>query len=390
MHTSEEQILSYLIFNGGGTIPGMAADLGISIGTTTKWVSGMCREGFVRDSGVMETASGRKPHRFELNPAAGCFLGIDIADRTLSFGLMDFAGRLVDSRRDIPFALQNTPQALEKVFSETDAVLREWPQAREKLLAAGIMIPGRVNMHTGKTYTNFSFTDSPLAEVFRKRLGCPVLLCNDTHAMTCAEYMQGHNHDRKNLIYINVNWGLGAGIIIDGKLYSGKSGYAGELGHVYGFDNEILCRCGKKGCIETEISGQALRRKLTGRIRSGESSILSRRVLTDDTPLTLPEIMDAVHREDVLCIDVIEEVGRLLGIRVAGLVNLFNPELVVIGGELSLAGDYLLQPLKTAINKFSINLVNQDTEIRLSSLGEDGAVLGACLMARAHRYNVKH
>ena len=382
MHTGEEKILSYLIFNGGGTIPGMAAELGVSIGTATKLITGLVREGLVRDSGVIETSSGRKPHRFELNSDAGYFLGIDIADRFLSFGLMDFAGRLVGSRRNIPFSLQNTPQALGKVFGELDAVLQEWTEARGRILAAGIMIPGRVNMNTGNSYTNFSFTDAPLAEVFSKHLGCPVHLCNDTHAMTCAEYMQGHNHDRKNLIYINVNWGLGAGIIIDGKLYSGKSGYAGEIGHCHGFDNDILCRCGKKGCVETEISGLAFRRKLTARIRNGESSILSHRVLSDETPLSLQEIMNALRQEDVLCIDVIEEIGRMLGVRLSGLLNIFNPELVIIGGELSHAGDYLLQPLKTAVNKYSVNLVNQDSEIRLSTLGDEGTVLAACLMAR--------
>ena len=390
MHTNEDQILSYLIFNGGGTIPAMAAELDVSIGTATKLVAALAEDGLIQDSGVMETASGRKPHRFELNPEAGYFLGIDISDRFLGFGLMDFAGKLVDSRLDIPYSLQNTPQSLEKVFAETEAVLKEWEVCRPRIRAIGISLPGRVSMERGKSFTNLSFTDAPLADVFRKRLGVPAFLCNDTHAMTFAEYMQDQAQARKNMIYINVNWGLGAGILLDGKLYTGKSGFAGELGHVHGFDNEVLCRCGKKGCLETEISGQALRRLLTERIRAGESSILSRRVLTDSEPLSLSEIMNAVHREDVLCIDIIEGIGLRLGVQIAGLINLFNPELVVVGGELSLAGDYLLQPIKAAVNKYSLNLVNQDTIIRLSSLGSDGAPLAACLVARinSHYHNL--
>ena len=164
--------------------------------------------------------------------------------------------------------------------------------------------------------------------------------------------MQGCVKGEKDIIFVNVSWGVGIGIIIDGKVYTGKSGFSGEFGHVNAYDNEIICHCGKKGCLETEASGSALHRILLERIKSGESSILSTRISGEEDPITLDEIITAVNKEDLLCIEIVEEIGQKLGKQIAGLINIFNPELVIIGGTLSLTGDYITQPIKTAVRKY--------------------------------------
>ena len=205
--------------------------------------------------------------------------------------------------------------------------------------------------------------------------------------MTYGEYMQGCVKGEKDIIFINVSWGLGIGIIIDGKIYTGKSGFSGEFGHVNAFDNEIICHCGKKGCLETEASGSALHRTLLERIRMGENSILSNRAKTDNT-LTLDEIITAVNKEDLLCIEIVEEIGQKLGKQIAGLINIFNPELVIIGGTLSLTGDYITQPLKTAVRKYSLNLVNKDSVIMTSKLKDKAGIVGACMLARSRMFEI--
>ena len=204
--------------------------------------------------------------------------------------------------------------------------------------------------------------------------------------MTYGEYMQGCVKGEKNIIFVNISWGLGIGIIIDGKVYTGKSGFSGEFGHVNAFDNEILCHCGKKGCLETEVSGSALHRILLQRIANGESSILSNRTNKEDAPLTLDEIITAVNKEDLLCIEIVEEIGQKLGKHIAGLINIFNPELVIIGGTLSLTEDYITQPIKTAIRKYSLNIVNQDSVIMTSKLKDKAGVIGACMLARSRMF----
>ena len=124
-----------------------------------------------------------------------------------------------------------------------------------------------------------------------------------------------------------------------------------EFGHVNAFDNEILCHCGKKGCLETEASGSALHRTLLERIARGESSILSERAAEAENPITMDEIIEAVEKEDLLCIEIVEEIGQKLGRQIAGLISIFNPELVIIGGTLSLTGDYIIQPIRTAVRR---------------------------------------
>ena len=151
-------------------------------------------------------------------------------------------------------------------------------------------------------------------------------------------------------------------------------------------DNEIICHCGKKGCLETEASGSALHRILLERIGSGESSILSKR--TAENPPTLDEIITAVNKEDLLCIEIVEEIGQKLGRQIAGLISIFNPELVIIGGTLSSTGDYIVQPIKTAIRKYSLNLVNKDATVTVSKLKDKAGVVGACMLARSRMFEI--
>ena len=144
----------------------------------------------------------------------------------------------------------------------------------------------------------------------------------------------------------------------------------------------ILCHCGKKGCLETEASGSALYRKFLEKLHNGQSSLLTQQKENEDE-ITLNDIIDVALQEDILAIELIEEVGNTLGKHVAGLINLFNPELVIIGGTLANAGDYLILPLRSAIKKYSLNLVNKDSAIKVSKLGDKAGLLGASLLARS-------
>ena len=378
---TRNQILSLLTHQDGCTIPQAAEALGLSVGTVTKYISALVEEGYLEDLGAVESASGRRPHVYSLRAGAGHFLGLDVNDRYVNVGLMDFRGGmhqttlLEDYVLDAPDAFERLCRILEKAVALAEA-------KGFHILGCCVSIPGRIDSSTGNSYSNFYIPGNPLAARLQAQVHIPLHIYNDTRAMTYGELLHGAGAGCRNMLMINVNWGLGLGIVIDGKVYCGKSGYAGEFGHVYGFDNQVLCRCGKRGCNETEISGQALQRQLTERIRRGETSILSRRVLSSEKPLLLSEIMDAVAREDVLCIDVIEQIGIRLGEKTSGLINVFNPEIVIVGGELAMTGEYLLNPMRMAVNKHAIHLVSQDTRICRGTLGMDAGIVGACLVAR--------
>lgn len=382
----KKRIITHYIYNGSSTITDLSKELDLSIPTVTKFISEMCEDGYINDYGKLETSGGRHPSLYGLNPESGYFIGVDIKKLAVNIGLINFKGDMMELKMNIPYKFENTPEAMEELCTLISSFIKKTKVNTEKILNININISGRVNPESGYSFSLFNFSECPLAEVLTEKIGYQVCIDNDTRAMTYGEYLQGCVKGEKNIIFVNVSWGLGIGIIIDGKIYTGKSGFSGEFGHINVFDNEILCHCGKKGCLETEASGSAIYRILQKRIKNGECSILSNRTNNQELPLTLDEIISAVNKEDLLCIEIVEEIGQKLGKQIAGLINIFNPELVIIGGTLSLTDDYIAQPIKTAIRKYSLNLVNQDSAITVSKLKDKAGVVGACMLARSRMF----
>lgn len=382
----KKRIITHYIYNGSSTITDLAREMDLSVPTVTKFITEMCEEGYINDYGKLETSGGRHPSLYGLNPESGYFIGVDIKQFAVNIGLINFKGDMVDLKMNIPNKFENTPEGLENICKLINSFTKKLSIDTEKILNININISGRVNPESGYSFSQFNFEERPLAEILTERLGYKVTIDNDTRAMTYGEFLKGHVKGEKDVLFVNVSWGLGVGIIIDGKIYTGKSGFSGEFGHTNVFDNEIICHCGKKGCLETEASGSALHRILIERIQHGESSILSDRIAIKNNPLTLDEIIAAVNKEDVLCIEIVEEIGQKLGKQIAGLINIFNPELVIIGGTLSSTGDYLTQPIKTAIRKYSLNLVNKDSVIHTSKLKDRAGIVGACMLARSRMF----
>ena len=382
----KKKIITHYIYNGSSTITDLAKELDLSVPTVTKFISEMCEEGYINDYGKLETSGGRYPSLYGLNPESGYFIGVDIKKFAINIGLINFKGDMVELKMNIPFKSENTSEALEELCKLILQFIKKVDIDNDKILNININVSGRVNPESGYSFSQFNFEERPLAEVLTEKIGFRVTIDNDTRAMTYGEYMKGCVKGEKDIIFVNVSWGLGIGIIIDGKIYTGKSGFSGEFGHTNVFDNEIICHCGKKGCLETEASGSALHRILIERIQNGESSILSNRILSKDNVLTLDEIIASVNKEDLLCIEIVEEIGQKLGKQIAGLITIFNPELVIIGGTLSLTGDYITQPIKTAVRKYSLNLVNKDSAIMTSKLKDKAGIVGACMLARSRMF----
>ena len=377
----KQRIITQIIYAGTTTITELSKQIGISVPTVTKFVDEMCEEGYVIDCGKLETSGGRHPSLYGLNAESGYFVGVDVKVNMLNLGMVDFKGDILDTRSGIPFKLENTPECLDLLCNEISSYISSLDIDKTKILNICVGITGRVNPTTGQSYTRLNFTEEPLAKVIEEKVGYNVCIDNDCRAMAYGEYIKRSTKCPKNLIYITVNWGLGMAIIIDGKLYNGMSGFAGEFGHNYGYDNQQICYCGKKGCIETEVSCSALYRKFIERLRSGENSILLKEKSIDE--ITLEDIIDAVHREDVLGIELVQEIGSKLGRHIGDLINVLNPEMVIIGGELSKAGEYLLPSIISNVRKYTLNLMYKDSDIVLSELKGQANVVGAALLARS-------
>ena len=384
----KKKIIAHYIYNGTSTLPDLSKEMELSVPTVTKLIGEMCEEGYINDYGKLETSGGRHPFIYGLNPQSGYFVGVDIKRFSVNIGMINFKGDMVSLKMHIPYKFENTKEGLNALCVIVLDFIKKTQIDENKILNINVNVSGRINPESGYSFSRFNFEERPLTEVLSEKLNFPVTIDNDTRAMAYGEYIQGCVKGEKDILFFNISWGIGMGIIIEGKIYKGKSGFAGEFGHVNTYDNEIMCHCGKKGCLETEASGLALHRILRERIQNGENSILSERALSNNPPLTLNELVAAINKEDLLCIEIVEEIGQKLGRQIAGLINVFNPELVVIGGTLSLTEDYLIQPMKTAIRKYSLNLVNKDSVITLSKLKDKAGVIGACTLARSRMFEI--
>ncbi len=382
----KKSIINLFINEGNNTITELSKELDVSIPTITKFINELIDRELIMEYGKVQTSGGRYPILYGLKPDSIYFIGADMSRHHLHIALMNFKGEIVDYQMGIKYEFKNTAESFDILHEHLQSFIDNVKVPKNKLFNINLNISGRVNPESGYSYSNFYFSEQPITEILTEKLNFNVGIDNDTRAMALGEYMSGAVQGEKNVIFVNAGWGLGIGIIIDGKPYYGKSGFSGEFGHFPIFDNEILCHCGKKGCLETEASGRAVHRMVIERIKNGESSILTKQVNDLDT-LTLTDIMQAVAKEDPLCIEIIEEVGYILGKYIAGLINIFNPELVVIGGQLSLAEGFLLLPIKSSIRKYSLNLVNRDSKIVTSKLKLKAGIVGACMVARSRLFD---
>ncbi len=378
------RILEQFVSQGTFTIPEMSKAVGVSLPTATSAINELIKAGLVREVGKKDISSGRIPMAYDLVPNAGYFVGVNPEMDCLALAASDFCGNLITEKIRVPYTYENTPENLEQMAKIINDFIATLPYAKEEILQICVNVAERVNPFEGNAYNMFTFLEDSLASRLTKLVQIPVCIENDTRSMTFAEFIKGRSKGLKNVIFANVCWGLAIGIIIDGKLYYGKSGYSGEFGHMTAYNNNIICHCGKIGCIETEVSGRALKRKLTEKILNGKTSILSDKVLNQKEELTPKDLLEAIDKEDVLSLATLQNIADELGKQLAGVINIFNPEMLVIGGEMSATGDYLTLPVRMGIKKFSLNIVNEDSQIVTSSLKGLAGITGACLMAR-HR-----
>ena len=378
----KQKILGLCINDGDYSIADLSKELNTSIPTITKLIQDLIEEGFLVDMGKIDTSGGRRPSIYGLNPSAGYFVGTEIRRHHICIAVSNFKGQLVHYSEDINFILENTEESFKELCSFLISHLSDIGIKGSEVLAYGVNLTVRVNNGTGYCFTYFLGEDRPISSLMEQELGSPVFIENDSRAMTYGEYICGVCNNEKNMLFLNVSWGLGMGMIIDGKLSYGKSGFSGEIGHFPLLNNDIICHCGKNGCLETGASGSAVHRIFMEKLRDGRTSLLSEKYNKGET-ISLEDIMKAVLEEDVLAIEAVEEIGTVLGRAIAGLINIFNPELVVIGGRLAVAHEYLMLPIKSAIQKYSLNIVNRDTQFKFSKLGKKGGPIGACILSRS-------
>jgi len=370
-------LLLHLYQSGDTSINKMARLFHASIPSATGIVNELMRDGWITETGTGPARAGRPPVLYGLKAKKYLTLIMDINRHDTQLVIFDLHNQLI-LKRKVDIRLDDSADFLEQLFTLTDEFLSSNNISHSKLWGIGVSMPGLINSSQGinLTYPNLTPPGIPLVSHLRKHFKLPVCLFNDTKATTIGEHRFGLAMDKSQVLTINIDWGVGLGIIINGEVFHGASGFAGELGHIQVKPDGLLCLCGKVGCLDTITSAIALIRQAKEGINSGRATILSQIVDKNLDLLDTSHIIEAVHAGDEFSIDLLSTVGTELGKGLATAVHLFNPEVIIVGGLLAEAGPFISNPIEQAINKYCLSDFKNSLSIHISKLGSKARLLG--------------
>jgi glucokinase len=312
-------------------------------------------------------------------------LAIDLGGTKIAAALIAPDNRVMDKAHSPTLAAEGLQPVINRIFSTIDRLLSQGNTSPAQLYGIAIAAAGAIDTSKGLVTSSPNlpgWINVPLRDMVGKRYGVNTCLLNDASATALAEHRMGAGKGTSNLIYITVSTGIGGGIIINGELYSGTSGCAGELGHMTIDANGPECSCGNRGCLEVLASGKAVAIEAKRRIKEGEKSQITDIVSGDLEAITAERIALAAQDGDRLATEVISRAAGYLGAGMVNLVNIFNPEMIIVGGGLSKMGELLLAPAREVVRERAFPLSAGAVRIVTGKLGDDGGLLGAAIYAR--------
>jgi glucokinase-like ROK family protein len=376
----KNSIIEYLYRLGPTSNPEIARYTKMSSPTITKLIQELIDLDIVRDMGIGESIGGRKPNLFGINPNARYIVGIDLDCRMVKIGIFNLANEAVSDIITYFGNVKDKNVMFDELFRRLDQLFDNSNLDRSKFLGIGVSIPGLINSKTGQTYVDLRINDKSLEENFEERYKLPTVIDSDSRVMAIGEQAFGYAKNKKDVLCLNICDGVGLGMILNGIVYRGKSGLAGEFGHINVMKDGNLCTCGKYGCLETVASGGALIEQAQNGIKKGQESLIKELVKGDLDEIHVADIIEAVNKGDLFAIEIINKLGNFLGEALASLVHIFNPEMIIIGGKVALAGDYLINPIENNLNKYTISHIKKDTEVVNSFLQDKVKLLGSVAM----------
>ncbi|EGR0709367.1 MULTISPECIES: sugar metabolism global transcriptional regulator Mlc [Vibrio] len=334
----------------------------------------------IHETTVQEaTSRGRPAVGLQVNNVGWQFLSMRLGRGYLTIALHELGGDvLIDTKIEIHELDQD--DVLERLLYEIDEFFQTYADQLDRVTSIALTLPGLVNSEQGVVLQmpHYNVENLALGPEIYKATGLPVFIANDTRAWALAEKLFGHSQDNDNSVLISIHHGLGAGIILDGRVLQGRHGNIGELGHIQIDPNGKRCHCGNIGCLETVASSQAIREEVVRRIADGEDSILAKQ-----EEMSIESICEAAANGDPLAVDVIEKLGRYLGSAIAIVINLFNPEKILIGGVINQAKDVLYPAVRRCIEEQSLPVYHQDLELVESRFYKQATMPGAALIKQA-------
>lgn len=375
-----KSIIRELYFTSMLSCADISTRINKSLPLITKTLNRLIAEGYVLETGYAPSTGGRRPLMYSLKPEMMYILAVAMDQFFTRIVLMDLQNRYVTDVEKFELPLPGNASVMAHLLEKIELVIGRSGISKQKIAGIGIGMPGFINSQKGINYSFPGEGEHSLSEFISSETGLPVYLDNDSSLIALAELRMGAAREKNNAMVVNIGWGIGLGLILNGALFRGHDGFAGEFSHIPLFLNGKLCSCGKSGCLETETSLSVVVQKALDGIQNGRNSLLkdqlSGKNLEDECNL----IMKAAGKGDRFAVELLSEAGYNIGRGVAILIHLMNPETIILSGRGSMAGKIWQAPIQQALNEHCIPRLASNTSITVSQLGYDAELVGAAAL----------
>ena len=359
-----------------------------SLPLITKLVGELVEEGKVIETGFAPSTGGRRPLMYSVKPDIQYVVAVSMDQLITRIALMDMHNNYVGTVEKIDLPLTRNPTALPILTDTIDRFIEKQMVDKLKIVGVGIAMPGFIDVQKGVNYSFLQTSEGSIIQYISDAIGLPVFIDNDSSLIALAELRFGAAMDTKNAMVINMGWGVGLGMILDGALYRGDNGFAGEFSHIPVFSNHTICSCGKHGCLETETSLLVLIEKTKEGLNAGRTSTL-KDIAFDNPEEANDLIIKAALAGDQFAVELLSEIGFKIGRGVAILIHLLNPKLIVLSGRGSLAGKIWKAPIQQALNEHCIPRLAHNAQIAVSDLGYKAELIGAAALVMENFEDIK-
>jgi predicted NBD/HSP70 family sugar kinase len=377
----KRRIIKHLYFGNMLSCADLSDKIHKSIPLTTKMLGKLMEEGMVTETGYAASTGGRRPVMYSLKQDVMYVVSVAMDQLVTQIAILDMQNRNVTDIELFELPLTKNPNAPVALAEKINEIITRSGIPKNKIAGVGIGMPGFVNAVKGINYTFLETEGYTITQYITAKVKLPVFIDNDSRLIALAELKFGAARDKKNALVINVGWGVGLGMILEGELFRGHDGFAGEFSHIPLFLNNKLCSCGKSGCLETETSLLVVIEKARKGLKSGKLSMLKEKELSADHPeKAFQIIVAAASKGDKFAVEILSEAGYNIGRGVAILIHLLNPESVILSGRGSSAGKIWQAPIQQALNEHCIPRLSEHTEIEVSALGYKAELTGAAAL----------
>jgi predicted NBD/HSP70 family sugar kinase len=374
-------VMRYLHQSAPLSRSGLAGLTGLNKTTISSLVEELLDRALVREIGLDNSAGGRPARLLDLDPGAGGIIGVALGVDHVSVIVTSFVGEILWRQRQETDPAEGKEVVLARTLDIVDQAMEARPAGATRWLGLGLATPGTVNVEEGLLIysPNHQWYDVRFRQIFHERSGLLVLVDNDANAAAQAEHLFGRAKEVQNFVSVFAGVGVGGGLFLNGQLYRGAGGYAGEIGHTNFMVDHYRrpCRCGSRGCWETSVGQDSVVERVRTRLAVGRSSLVAELMAARNVPLTVPLIVEAAAAGDAEAREALHETGALMGLGVANLVSIFNPEMVILGGPLAIASEYLVPAIAQSVRDTVLAEIGEQVEILPSAFGADASLMGA-------------